>query len=219
MDGAHWVRASQPESQNLAEVQWTAHECKTEWQMLSSQDCLSHPDFPAFIVFWCLSWRPVTSSCWSDATEGTNPPTLILLWSASDCSVFFNTEEKFKACCLPYLASRTPETNWHSRLQCRAAALPSRPQREPDAGNMLRRGSQRARAAAAGVPDLWVICFVPRLLCGGGGSRLYSLQAESKERFCISTCACGISSVREILLGLSRHYRNTHHFLNEKAIE
>lgn len=102
----------------------------------------------------------------------------------------------------------------------RAAALPSRPQRERDAGNMLRRGSQRARAAAVGVPDLWVICFVPRLLCGGAVSRFYSLQAESEERFCISTCACGISSVREILLGiLSWHYRNTHHFLNEKAIE
>lgn len=115
-------QASQ-KAQNLAEVQWTAHECKTEWQMLSSQDCLSHPDFPAFIVFWCLSWRPVTSSCWSDATEGTNPPALILLWSASDCSVFFNSEEKFKACCLPYLASRTPETNWHSRLLCKSSSL------------------------------------------------------------------------------------------------
>ena len=101
----------------------------------------------------------------------------------------------------------------------RAAALLSQPQREPDAGNMLRWGSQRARAAAVGVPDLWVICFVPRLLCGGDVSRLYSLQAESKERFCISMCVCGISSVREILLGLSQHHRNTHHFLNEKAVE
>lgn len=220
--GAHWVRASQPESQNSAEVRWTADECKTEWQMLSFWDCLSHPGLPAFIVFWYLSWWPVTSSCWSNATEGANPPTLIFLWSASDCSVFSNSKEKFKACCLPNLSCRTPDGNWHSWLQCKSSspALPSQPQREPDAGKMLLWGSQRAWAAAAGVPDLWTICFVARLLCGGGDvSRFFSLQAESKERFCISMCVCGISSVREILLGLSQHYRNTHHLLSEKATE
>lgn len=62
-----------------------------------------------------------------------------------------------------------------------------------------------------GVLDFGVIHFVLQVLGGGGVSRLYSLQAESKERFCIFMCVCGISSVREILLGLFQHYRNTHH--------
>lgn len=57
-----------------------------------------------------------------------------------------------------------------------------------------------------GVTEHWVICFVPRLLCGGDVSRLYLLQAESKERSCISVCVCEIASVREILLGFSQHY-------------
>lgn len=88
----------------------------------------------------------------------------------------------------------------------RAAVLPSQPQREPDAGGMLCWGSQRGRAAAVGVTEHWVICFVPWLLCGGHVSRLYLLQAESKERSSISICVCEISSVREILLGLFQHY-------------
>lgn len=121
--GAHWVRARRPESQNSAEVQWKARECKTKEQVLSFQDCLSHPDSPAFMVFWYLSWWPVISSSLSNATKGGNPPALTLLWSANACSVFFNSDEKFKACCLPNLASRTPETNWHSWLQCKSSSL------------------------------------------------------------------------------------------------
>lgn len=63
-----------------------------------------------------------------------------------------------------------------------------------------------ARAAAVGVTEHWVIFFVPRLLRGGDVSRLHLLQAESKERSCISICVCEISSIREILLGLPLHY-------------
>lgn len=192
--GAQWVRASQPGSQNSAEVQWTAHECKIEWQTLSSQDCLSHPDFPAFIIFQYLNWWPVTSSCWSNAIEGANPPTLILLWSARNCFVFFNQKRSLKAAASHIWLLGLQRLTGTAGCGAGAAALPSQPQREPNAGSMLHWGSQLARAMAVGVPDLGVICFVPQLLCGDGVSRLYSLQAENKERFCISMCVCGIPS-------------------------
>lgn len=154
------------------------------------------------MVFWYLSWWPVTASCLSNAIKGGNPPTLILLWSANACSVFFNSDEKFKACCLPVWLPELQRLAGTAGCSARAAVLPLQPQREPDAGSMLGWGSQRARAAALGVTEHWVICFVPPLLCGGDVSRLHLLQAESKERSCISICVCEISSVREILLGL-----------------
>lgn len=174
---------------------------------LSSKCCLSRTAFPILILLhlWfsgiladdLLSLLP----CPMQPKGATH--LLLLFYDLQMPALYFSTQMKnskpaASQIWLPELQRLTGTAG----CSARAAALPLQPQREPDAGSMLGWGSRRARAAALGVTEHWVICSVPRLLCGGDVSRLYLLQAESKERSCISICVCEISSVREILLGL-----------------
>lgn len=155
--GAHWVRTSQPEGWNSTEVQWTAHEYKTEWQTVSSQDCLSHSDSLAFIVFWYLS-------CWPSPAgpmQLKGPVHLhSFFYDLQGTALYFSTQRRnsksaASQICLPGLWRVTGTAG----CSARAAVLTSQPRRDPDAGNVLRWGSQRARAAAVGVPELR-LCFV-----------------------------------------------------------
>lgn len=132
---------------------------------------------------------------------------LLLFYNLQLPALYFSTQMRnSKAAASQIWLPELQRLTGTAGCSARAAVLPLQPQREPDAGSVLGWGSQRARAAAVGVTEHWVICFVPWLLCGGDVSRLYLLQAEIKERFCISICVCEISSVREILLGLPYHY-------------
>lgn len=142
--------------------------------------------------------------------QSKGPTHLLLLFcDVQETALCFSTQRNSKAAASQIWLAGLQRLTGTASCSARVAALSLQLQTEPGASNMLHWGSQRARAVEVGVLDLGVIHFVPQVLGGGGVSRLYSLQAESKERFCISMRVCGTCSLRKILLGLSQHYRNT----------
>ena len=73
---------------------------------------------------------------------------------------------------------------------------------------------RRWESQTSGWSALYRDCFVVVICLDFVQSRQQARRGSASP-----VCVCGIASVRETLLGLSQHDRNTHHFLNEKAIE
>lgn len=129
---------SPPGSQSSAEVQQAAHECKTEWHTSSSQKRLSHADSLAFMPLCSLSWGAVTSSHWPSATKRASPPILPHFFHhLQGAALYFLTQYRNPKPPASQIRLPGPQRAAHTAgCSTRTAALPSRLQREPDAGNV-----------------------------------------------------------------------------------